>query len=89
MSHPDHTPDLKRLNRIVGQLEGVGRMINDGRYCPEILGQIRAVHSALKGLEAQLLKRHINHCLRSAIESEDEAIIEGQVEAVVDLFRKQ
>ncbi|MFN3198992.1 MAG: metal-sensitive transcriptional regulator [Bradymonadia bacterium] len=89
MSHPDHSPELHRLNRIAGQLEGVRRMIEENRYCPEILAQVRAVHSALKGLEAQILKRHINHCLRAAIHSDDESAIAEQVDAVVDLFRKQ
>lgn len=89
MGHPDHTPELNRINRISGQLDGIRRMIQEGRYCPDILAQTRAAHAALRGLEAQILKRHIEHCLRAAIESTDESEIEAQIDQVVELFRKQ
>ena len=71
--HPDHKADLHRLKRINGQVEGIGRMIIENRYCPDILIQTRAVMSAIRSLEASLLERHLNHCVKSAFESEDES----------------
>ena len=49
--HPDHSTDIKRLNRIVGQIEGIKKMIEDKRYCQDILTQTKAASSALKSLE--------------------------------------
>lgn len=66
-AHADHTNELPRLRRIVGQLEGIERMIQEGRYCPEIIQQIRAVGSAMKALEIEVLRGHLSSCiLRSA-----------------------
>lgn len=67
--HADHTKELPRLRRIAGQLEGVEKMIHERRYCPEIIQQIRAVGSAVKALELELLRGHLGSCIRhSAIE---------------------
>ncbi len=46
--HPSHDAEIKRLNRIAGQIEGVKKMVDEGRYCPEILSQLRAVRSAVE-----------------------------------------
>jgi CsoR family transcriptional regulator, copper-sensing transcriptional repressor len=63
----DHSAEIPRLRRIVGQLEGVERMIQELRYCPEIIQQIRAVGSAVKALEHEVLRGHLASCiLRSA-----------------------
>lgn len=52
-----------RVNRIAGQVNGIGRMIDEGRYCIDILNQIAAVRSALDALGVVLLTRHIEHCM--------------------------
>ena len=57
----------KRLNRIEGQVRGVGRMIEDDRYCIDILTQVRAVRAALNRLESEILKDHLSHCIEDAI----------------------
>ena len=87
--HPDHKADLHRLKRINGQVEGIGRMIVENRYCPDILVQTRAVMSAIRSLEASLLERHLNHCVRSAFESEDENESKAKVSELVDIFRSR
>ena len=66
---PDHTPQIKRLNRMIGQLGGIKKMIEDGVYCPEILIQTKAVSSALRSLETSLLEGHLNGCVTEAISS--------------------
>jgi CsoR family transcriptional regulator, copper-sensing transcriptional repressor len=86
---PDHKSDLHRLKRINGQIEGISRMIIENRYCPDILVQTRAVMSASRSLEASLLERHLNHCVRSAFESENENESQAKVAELVDIFRSR
>jgi DNA-binding FrmR family transcriptional regulator len=52
-----------RVNRIAGQVSGIGRMVDEGRYCIDILNQISAVRSALDALGVALLTRHLEHCV--------------------------
>ena len=63
----------KRLNRIEGQVRGLARMVEDDRYCIDILTQIAAVKTALEQVGALLLEDHVTHCVRDAIASGDEA----------------
>jgi len=86
--HPDHAAQIKRLNRIEGQLKGVRGMIEDRRYCPDILAQTRAVGAALKSLETEILASHLNQCVRAAFAGGDEATAEKQIEEITTLFRK-
>ena len=66
---PDHRPQLQRINRMIGQLNGIKRMIDDEVYCPEILIQTKAVSSALRSLETSLLEGHLNGCVSEALSS--------------------
>ena len=58
---------LKRLRRIEGQVRGVQKMVEDNRYCIDILVQISAIQAALRQVGMQLLERHANHCVAKAI----------------------
>ena len=62
----------KRLHRIEGQVRGIERMIEDDRYCIDILTQIGAVKTALEQVGAKLLEDHITHCVAGALASGDE-----------------
>lgn len=62
---------LNRLNRVEGQVRGIGRMVEEDRYCIDILTQIRAVRAALAKVESEMLKAHLDHCIESAIVSGD------------------
>lgn len=62
---------LNRLSRIEGQVRGVSRMIEEDRYCIDILTQVQAARAALARVEAELLKDHLGHCIESAIVSGD------------------
>jgi DNA-binding FrmR family transcriptional regulator len=62
---------LNRLNRIEGQVRGVARMVEDDRYCIDVLTQIQAVKAALAKVESEMLKAHLGHCVESAIVSGD------------------
>ena len=63
------TSTLKRLNRIEGQVRGVIRMIEEERYCIDVLTQTQAIRAALVRVESQVLKEHMGHCIEGAIVS--------------------
>ena len=63
----------KRLNRIEGQVRGLAKMIDEDRYCIDIVTQISAVRSALRRVEEEILKDHVAHCVEQAISSGDKA----------------
>ncbi len=62
---------LKRLNRIEGQVRGLARMVEDDRYCIDIVTQIGAVRAALRRVEEEILREHVAHCVAHAITSGD------------------
>ena len=74
--HADHHDQLKRLARVRGQIDGIGRMIEEDRYCVDILVQLRAVHAALRKVEERVLRGHVEHCVAGALKAPDPA--EGQ-----------
>jgi DNA-binding FrmR family transcriptional regulator len=78
---------LTRLARIRGQVEGIGRMIEEERYCPDILQQFAAVHAALRSAEKELLTNHLERCATHAISEGGEAADEVRRE-IVDLFHR-
>ena len=81
----------KRLHRIEGQVRGIERMVEDDRYCIDILTQISAVSTALDSLALQLLDGHVKHCVADAMASGDEAEIETKTTellAAVQRFTK-
>jgi CsoR family transcriptional regulator, copper-sensing transcriptional repressor len=63
----------KRLNRIEGQVRGLAKMVDEDRYCIDIVTQISAVRSALRRVEEEILKDHVTHCVEHAINSGDKA----------------
>lgn len=60
---------LKRLGRIEGQVRGVARMVEEDRYCIDVMTQISAIRAALKRVEEEMLKDHVAHCVEDAIVS--------------------
>jgi DNA-binding FrmR family transcriptional regulator len=68
---------LKRLNRVEGQVRGIARMIEEDRYCVDILTQVAAVRSALDAMALQMLRDHAHSCMQGAIRS-------GRGEAAID-----
>ncbi|MFD1331875.1 metal-sensitive transcriptional regulator [Methylopila musalis] len=61
----------KRLSRIEGQVRGIARMLEDDRYCIDVVTQISAVRAALKRVEEEILKDHVSTCVETAIQSGD------------------
>jgi CsoR family transcriptional regulator, copper-sensing transcriptional repressor len=89
LPHASHREDLVRLNRIRGQVEGVERMISEGRYCLDIVNQIRSVMAALKSVEGLVLERHVKHCVQDAIEAKNEQQVEDKISELLELFSKR
>lgn len=67
----DKQRTLDRLARLEGQVRGIARMVEEDRYCVDILAQTAAVRSALKGVERLVLENHAHHCVEDAIGSGD------------------
>lgn len=85
----DHHDELRRINRLVGQLEGVRRMIEDRRYCIDILTQTRAVTAALRSLESAILRGHMKHCLHGALTSSNPREVDDKIEELIELFNRK
>ena len=73
----------KRLNRIEGQVRGLGRMVEEDRYCIDIVTQIAATRAALRRLEEQILKDHVGHCVEHAIASGNKADQRRKIEELM------
>jgi CsoR family transcriptional regulator, copper-sensing transcriptional repressor len=81
----------KRLRRIEGQVRGIERMVEDDRYCIDILTQIGAAMTALESVGLKVLDEHVNHCVAGAIESGDPAAAREKTDellAAVQRFAK-
>lgn len=73
----------KRLGRIEGQVRGLSKMVEEDRYCIDIVTQISAVRAALRRVEEEVLKDHVAHCVEHAIASGDQA---DQREKIAELM---
>jgi DNA-binding FrmR family transcriptional regulator len=62
---------LRRVNRLEGQVRGIGRMIDEDRYCIDIVNQLSAIQAAARELSLQLLEGHVRHCVANAIIEDD------------------
>lgn len=80
---------VNRLNRIAGQVRGIGQMIEDGRYCIDVLTQIQAVKSALLKVESEVLKDHAATCVAEAIASGDPAEQTAKFSELVELMERR
>ena len=74
--HPCHSKHLSKLNRAAGQVEAIKKMINENRYCVDIMTQIKAARSALKAIELAVLETHMKSCLEECHNDQEEKISE-------------
>ena len=86
--HQNKDATLKRLNRIEGQVRGVHRMIDEDRYCIDVLQQLQAIRAALARVEDAVLKDHAATCVQSAIASGDTDDHQQKFEELIDLLGK-
>jgi CsoR family transcriptional regulator, copper-sensing transcriptional repressor len=76
---------LKRVNRLEGQVRGIGRMIEGDRYCIDIVNQISAIQAAARELSLQLLEGHVRHCVADAVRTDN---AEPKVRELIDTLGK-
>lgn len=84
-AHPSHHEQLIRLRRIEGQVRGIAKMIDAEQYCVDILTQIRAIKAAISAVEANILAKHLKHCLKAALATGDDAVIDQKMQELIDL----
>ena len=88
MSKHRKAASLKRLSRIEGQVRGLARMVEEDRYCIDIVTQISAVRAALRRVEEEILRDHIAHCVEHAIESGDAAEQRKKVSELMEVLSR-
>ena len=79
---------VKRLHRIEGQVRGVEKMVEDDRYCIDVLTQIAAVNTALESLAFKILDEHVRHCVAGALVSGDEADAQTKTEELLQAVQR-
>jgi DNA-binding FrmR family transcriptional regulator len=82
------TSVLNRLQRIEGQARGLSRMVEEDRYCIDIVTQISAVRAALRRVEEEILRDHVAHCVEHAIASGDQADQRRKVGELIDVLAR-
>lgn len=78
----------KRLSRIEGQVRGLSKMVEDNRYCIDIVTQISAVRAALRRVEEEILRDHVSHCVEHAIASGDKADQRQKIAELMDVISR-
>ena len=86
MSKHSKAACLKRLSRIEGQVRGLSRMVEDERYCIDIVTQIAAVRAALRRVEEEILRDHVAHCVEHAINSGNKADQRRKIEELMSVI---
>jgi DNA-binding FrmR family transcriptional regulator len=79
---------INRLKRLEGQVRGIGRMVEEERYCIDILTQIQAARAALSRVESELLRDHLHHCVHGAIASGDPAEQRKKASELIELLER-
>ena len=86
MSHPCHEKQLPSLKRIEGQVRGVTKMIEEKKYCIDILNQIKAVKNALSTVEGNIVRNHLQACVKDALE--DNTNFDNKVDELVKALKR-
>lgn len=86
--YPSHNSELGRLNRAIGQLEGAKKMIEERRYCPEIIAVLRGARAAIKAVEANMLETHLGSCVADAFDLKDEKNKKQKIDELKELFKR-
>ena len=88
MQKPMKVACLKRLNRIEGQVRGLAKMVEEDRYCIDVVTQISAVRAALRRVEEEVLRDHVGHCVEHAIASGNAAEQRRKVAELMDVLSR-
>ena len=86
--NPSHMDNLVALRRIEGQVRGVHKMIEDRKYCIDILNQIAAVKGALARVEGKILEKHLRHCVAEAVGGNSETEKQQKLDEILNLINQ-
>ncbi|MFV8249512.1 metal-sensitive transcriptional regulator [Bdellovibrio bacteriovorus] len=84
----DHSSGKRRLTKVRGQIDGIIKMIDERRYCPDILIQLRAASKALQAVEAEIMQTHIHGCVQTAIKSRNEKDVTTKINEIMLLIKR-
>lgn len=85
---PDYSKERNRLNRVLGQIEGIKKMISDQRDCKDILSQLRAVRSAIHSVESDILKTYLEYCINESLLTGSEEKKKEKIDEISTLYAK-
>jgi DNA-binding FrmR family transcriptional regulator len=83
-----HNEDIPRLKRIEGQIRGIQKMIDDERYCIDILTQLSSVQGAIKSVEENILERHLKGCVQHSFTKGNKADKTEKIAEVIDVLKR-
>lgn len=86
MKGTNHSSQLARLRRAAGQVGGIVRMVEEERYCVDILVQLRAARAALRRVEEQILREHVESCVRAAVRGGSRSEADEKVTELLDVL---
>jgi len=86
--HPNHADNIVALRRIEGQVRGVQKMIEDHKYCIDILTQIHAVKGALSSVEEKILEKHFKNCVTDAVKGASEKEKQQKMDEILKLIHQ-
>ena len=88
MAHPDHTDNIVALRRIEGQVRGVQKMIENRKYCIDILTQIQAIKGSLSRVEEKILEKHLQNCVAGAFKGVSEKGKQQKIDEIIKLIHQ-
>ena len=86
---PSHADQLANLNRIEGQIRGIAKMVEEGRYCLDILNQCSSVHAALSSVEKKIFRRFLQTCVKYAFRRSQNGETEPLIDEIVGLLHRK
>ena len=84
-----HKETLNRLSRIAGQVNGIKRMVEEEKYCVDIITQVQAARSALRSVELQIFQKHMHHCVSDAFKTGDPKQADEKMDELLRVMKKQ
>lgn len=84
----DHRNCMRRLARIEGQVRGISRMVEEQRYCIDILTQLQAVRAALQAVSREILEKHLTNCVADSMRSNDENEVSRKIDEVMGILKR-
>ncbi len=86
--YPYHGAEIRHINRAVGQLEGVKKMIEERRYCTEILALLSSIRSSIKSVESNIMETYLDSCVTKAFQANNEVDKKQKISELKKIFKK-